>query len=205
MDRYFGQYPHTTLQASGRAVGLPDGQMGNSEVGHMTIGCGAIVKQDLVRIDDAIADGSLAENPALLAALERAKQAGRPLLIGLVSDGGVHSHLNHLEALLHICQDRDVTPMVHAITDGRDTAPRVAAQFMERLQATLEQTGGTIASVCGRFYAMDRDRRWERTRIAWEAYVNGTGASAESAVAAVQAAYTLDEGDEFIKPPVARR
>ncbi|MEZ5538108.1 MAG: 2,3-bisphosphoglycerate-independent phosphoglycerate mutase [Thiolinea sp.] len=201
LDKYFGKYPHTTLQASGRAVGLPDGQMGNSEVGHMTIGCGSIVKQDLVRIDDAVADGSLAENAALMAALARAKQNNRPLhLIGLVSDGGVHSHLNHLEALLRQCHAQGVTPMVHAITDGRDTAPRVAEQFMQRLLAVLEETGGEIASVCGRFYAMDRDRRWDRTKVAWDAYVKGEGTPAADALSAVRDAYAADEGDEFIKP-----
>ncbi len=203
LDEYFGKYPHTTLQASGRAVGLPDGQMGNSEVGHMTIGCGSILRQDLVRIDDAIADGSLAQNPALLAALDKAASSGRPLhLIGLVSDGGVHSHLNHLEALLRLCKQHKVTPMVHAITDGRDTAPRVAKQFMSRLQAILAETGGQIATVCGRFYAMDRDKRWDRVKVAWDAYVQGIGTPAADVLAAIDDSYAKDEGDEFIKPYV---
>lgn len=201
LDSYFGRYPHTTLQASGLAVGLPDGQMGNSEVGHMTIGCGSILKQDLVRIDDAVVDGSLAQNPAFLAALENAKQKQRPLhLLGLVSDGGVHSHLNHLEALLRACHANGVQPVVHAITDGRDTAPRCAGQFIERLQAILQQTDGQLASVCGRFYALDRDKRWERTKIAWDAYVNGVGIPATDGMSAIADAYAADEGDEFIKP-----
>lgn len=201
LDKYFGSYPHTTLQASGLAVGLPDGQMGNSEVGHITMGCGSVVKQDLVRIDEAVANGSLADNPAFTAALTRAKENNRPLhLIGLVSDGGVHSHLNHLEALLYECHAQGVKPVVHAITDGRDTAPNIAGQFMQRLQATLAQTGGEIASVCGRFYAMDRDRRWDRTQVAWDAYVNGVGTSAADAVSAVADAYAADENDEFIQP-----
>ena len=201
LDTYFGKYPHTTLQASGLAVGLPDGQMGNSEVGHMTIGCGSIVKQDLVRIDEAVADGSLANNSALLAALQRAKANNRPLhLIGLVSDGGVHSHLNHLEALLRCCHQAAVVPMVHAITDGRDTAPRCAAAFMTRLEVILAETGGAVASVCGRFYAMDRDKRWDRTKVAWAAYVQGEATPASNAVAAIHDAYAADEGDEFIKP-----
>ncbi len=201
LDEYFGRYPHTTLMASGRAVGLPDGQMGNSEVGHMTIGCGAIVKQDLVRLDDAVADGSLAANPALLAALQKAKAKNRPLhLIGLVSDGGVHSHLKHLEGLLRACEQHGVTPEVHAITDGRDTAPRVAKTFIARVQAILLETGGQIASICGRFYAMDRDKRWDRTQLAWEAYVHGIGTPATDPLAAIDDAYAADQGDEFITP-----
>ncbi|MGB1255240.1 MAG: 2,3-bisphosphoglycerate-independent phosphoglycerate mutase [Thiolinea sp.] len=201
LDKYFGKHPHTTLQASGLSVGLPDGQMGNSEVGHITIGCGSILKQDLVRIDEAIEDGSLAQNPALLAAVSRAKEAQRPLhLMGLVSDGGVHSHLNHLEALLQVCHTHGVKPVVHAITDGRDTAPRCAGQYIERLEQVLQQTGGQLASICGRFYAMDRDQRWERTKVAWDAYVKGTGISATDGMSAITDAYAADEGDEFIKP-----
>ncbi len=200
-DEYFGQYPHTTLQASGRAVGLPDGQMGNSEVGHMTIGCGSIVKQDLVRLDDAVLDGTLANNPALLGALTQAKAAGRPLhLIGLVSDGGVHSHLNHLEGLLRACKVHGVSPVVHAITDGRDTAPKAARPFIARVQAILAETGGQIASICGRFYAMDRDKRWERTKLAWDAYVHGMGTPAADPLSAVDDAYAAGQGDEFITP-----
>ena len=201
LDEYFGRYPHTTLMASGRAVGLPDGQMGNSEVGHLTIGCGAILKQDLVRLDEAVADGSLATNPALLAALQAAKFANRPLhLIGLVSDGGVHSHLNHLEGLLRACEQHGVTPVVHAITDGRDTAPRAAKTFIARVQAILAETGGQIATICGRFYAMDRDKRWERTQLAWNAYVRGIGTAATDPLSAIDDAYAADQGDEFITP-----
>ena len=203
LDEYFGKYPHTTLLASGRAVGLPDGQMGNSEVGHMTIGCGAILKQDLVRLDDAVADGSLAENPAFLAALQKAKKAQRPLhLLGLVSDGGVHSHLNHLEGLLRACKQHEVIPVVHAITDGRDTAPRVAKNYLERVEAILAETGGHIATVCGRFYAMDRDKRWDRTKLAWDAYVHGIATAAANPLAAVDDAYAADQGDEFIAPRI---
>lgn len=203
LDRYFGKYAHTTLQASGRAVGLPDGQMGNSEVGHMTLGCGAIFKQDLVRIDDAVADGSLANNAVFQAALAKAKAAKRPLhLIGLVSDGGVHSHISHLEALIAATAAAGVKPVVHAITDGRDTAPRCAAPFLARVDEALKGTGGQIATVCGRFYAMDRDKRWERTKTAWDAYVYGMGKAAPNAVAAVEAAYAEDEGDEFISPRI---
>ncbi|MEB4589727.1 2,3-bisphosphoglycerate-independent phosphoglycerate mutase [Candidatus Thiothrix sp. Deng01] len=202
-DRYFGQYPHTTLQASGRAVGLPDGQMGNSEVGHMTIGCGSILKQDLVRIDDAVEDRSLYENPALLAALQAAKAAARPLhLIGLLSDGGVHSHINHVEALMQACHTAGVKAVLHAVTDGRDTAPKAARQFVSRIVATAAQTGGEIATISGRFYAMDRDKRWERTKLAWDALVNGQGIAAADPLSAIDDAYAAGETDEFIKPRI---
>ncbi|MGL4185261.1 MAG: 2,3-bisphosphoglycerate-independent phosphoglycerate mutase, partial [Thiotrichaceae bacterium] len=134
LDEYFGQYPHTTLQASGGTVGLPDGQMGNSEVGHMTIGCGMILKQELVRIDDAVDDGSLANNATLQAALAQAKQAQRPLhLIGLLSDGGVHSHINHVVALMQLAAAAGVKPVIHAIMDGRDTAPKAGRQYLARI------------------------------------------------------------------------
>lgn len=202
-DRYFGQYPHTTLQASGRSVGLPDGQMGNSEVGHMTIGCGSILKQDLVRIDDAVEDRSLHENPALLAALQAAKAANRPLhLIGLLSDGGVHSHINHVVALMQACHHAGVKPVLHAITDGRDTAPKAARPFVSRIVDTIVQTGGEIATISGRFYTMDRDKRWERTKLAWDALVNGQGIAAADPLSAIDDAYAAGETDEFIKPRI---
>ncbi len=203
LDHYFAKYPHATLQTSGRAVGLPDGQMGNSEVGHITLGCGSILKQDLVRIDDAVSDGSLADNAALRAALSKAKQAGRPLhLMGLVSDGGVHSHLMHLLALLRIAHAYGVRPMVHVITDGRDTAPKAAEQFIRQVEATLQETGGQIATIIGRFYAMDRDQRWERVQTAWNAYIKGEGKLAASAGEAIREAYAAGETDEFIMPRI---
>lgn len=202
-DRYFGQYPHTTLQASGRAVGLPDGQMGNSEVGHLTIGCGAILRQDLVRIDDAIEDRSFFRNHSLLNALNSAKADNRPLhLLGLVSDGGVHSHMSHIIALLKACMEHDVKPVLHVITDGRDTAPKVAKQFIRQIQNLMEMTGGEIATVTGRFYSMDRDNRWERTKIAWDAMVHGIGTPASDPLQAVDDAYAAGETDEFIKPRI---
>ena len=146
----------TTLEASGRGVGLPAGQMGNSEVGHMTIGSGTIVKQDLVRIDDAIEDGSFFENPALLSAVAAAREAQRPLhLIGLVSDGGVHSHIDHLGALIRLCHRHQVVPQVHMITDGRDTAPQAALSYLPGLEALLDECGGHIGTISGRYYAMD--------------------------------------------------
>lgn len=202
-DRYFGQYPHTTLQASGRAVGLPDGQMGNSEVGHMTIGCGAILRQDLVRIEDAIEDGSFFKNHSLLNAINNAKAENRPLhLLGLVSDGGVHSHMTHLFALLKACMEHSVKPVLHVITDGRDTAPKAAKQYLKQVLDVMEMTGGEIATITGRFYAMDRDNRWERTKIAWDAMVNGIGTPATDPLQAIDDAYAAGETDEFIKPRI---
>lgn len=200
-DHYFSNHPMTTLQASGRGVGLPVGQMGNSEVGHMTIGCGTVVKQDLVRIDDAIGDGSFYENPALLGAISKAKQAGRPLhLMGLVSDGGVHSHLDHLFALIRLCRQHDVIPQLHMITDGRDTDARAALNYLDELENLLVEAGGHIGTVSGRYYAMDRDQRWDRVKQAWDNIVHGDGRTAGSAREAIEQAYAADEGDEFIKP-----
>jgi 2,3-bisphosphoglycerate-independent phosphoglycerate mutase len=194
-DRYFSDNPMTTLQASGRGVGLPAGQMGNSEVGHMTIGCGSIVKQDLVRIDDAIEDGSFYQNPALLGAIERARDANRPLhLIGLVSDGGVHSHIDHLNALIRLCHRHQVVAQLHMITDGRDTAQQAA------LEALLQECGGHIGTVSGRYYAMDRDQRWDRVKLAWDNIVHADGPAADSAQAAIQHSYDSGKGDEFVLP-----
>ncbi|WP_018953651.1 2,3-bisphosphoglycerate-independent phosphoglycerate mutase [Thioalkalivibrio sulfidiphilus] len=203
LDEYFSTHVHTTLDACGRAVGLPDGQMGNSEVGHLTLGCGSVVRQDLVRIDDAIADGSFFENPALNGAAQAAKAAGRPLhLLGLVSDGGVHSHVRHLQALIQLCQRLEVKPLVHMITDGRDTAPKCAANYLDELEPLLAEAGGRIATVSGRYYAMDRDKRWDRTKKAFDALVHGDGERAASAAAAIESAYAAGETDEFIKPRV---
>jgi len=200
-DRYFGSYPMTSLQASGRGVGLPAGQMGNSEVGHMTIGCGSIIKQDLVRIDDAIEDGSFYENDALLGAVQRAGAAQRPLhLVGLVSDGGVHSHIDHLAALIRLCHRHQVVAQVHMITDGRDTAPQAALSYLPSLQQLLQECGGHIGTVCGRYYAMDRDQHWDRVKLAWDNIVYGRGASVDSAAAAIQAAYDAGKSDEFVLP-----
>ncbi len=203
LDEYFSKHPHTTLQASGKAVGLPKGQMGNSEVGHFTIGCGMIVKQDLVRIDDAIEDGRFFEKPALLSSLEIVKAyKSRLHLIGLVSDGGVHSHINHLLALLRMCADNGIEPIVHVITDGRDTSPKSAKKYIEQVLETMKETGGKIATVTGRFYAMDRDNRWERTKLAWDAVVNGIGEKASDPLSAINDAYANGETDEFIWPRI---
>ncbi len=202
-DDYFTRYPHTTLQASGRAVGLPDGQMGNSEVGHLTLGSGTVLRQDLVRIDDAIADGSFYDNPALLAALTRAREASRPLhLLGLVSDGGVHSHVSHLLALLELCRRQGVKPLLHMITDGRDTPPQSIRQWLPTVQSALAAAGGQVATVGGRYYAMDRDNRWERVELAWQSIVHNRGRQAVSVEQAIEQAYVAGEGDEFITPTV---
>jgi 2,3-bisphosphoglycerate-independent phosphoglycerate mutase len=194
-DELWSTYPHTTLTAWGEAVGLPEGQMGNSEVGHLNLGAGAIVKQDLLRIDEAIADGSLAENETLRAACG----AERLHLLGLVSAGGVHASMGHLRALIELAGEAGVPDVViHAFTDGRDTNPDSGAGYV----AEVEGWGGArIASVTGRYYAMDRDRRWDRTKLAWDAIVHGRAEfSAESGEAAVRAAYERGETDEFIKP-----
>ncbi len=200
-DRYFASHPMTKLEASGIGVGLPEGQMGNSEVGHMTIGSGTIVKQDLVRIDNAIKDKSFFDNPVFLSALEAAKSAGRPVhLLGLVSDGGVHSHIDHLKALISLCGRHDVVPQVHMFTDGRDTAPQAALDYLPELESILKQNGGHIGSICGRFYAMDRDHRWQRTQLAWDAIVHSRGRHAESATRAIEDSYAGEIYDEFIIP-----
>lgn len=203
LDDYFSRYSHTLLQASGAAVGLPDGQMGNSEVGHLTIGCGDIVKQDLVLIDEAITDGSFFDNAALLAAIETARNSERPLhLLGLVSDGGVHSNISHLLALVEMCRRNGVRPVLHMLTDGRDTAPRSALAYLQKIEPALQAAGGSVATVGGRYYAMDRDNRWERIELAWQAIARGQGESADTATAAIEAAYAADTNDEFILPTV---
>lgn len=203
LDAYLSTQSHTTLDASGRAVGLPAGQMGNSEVGHLTLGAGTIIRQDLVRIDDAIEDGSFQHNNALVNAATMARSRNEPLhLIGLVSDGGVHSHIRHLLALIEICREQEVRPVVHMITDGRDTPPRSALNYLPELEQRLQEAGGRIATVCGRYYAMDRDRRWERTERAFRAIAFAEGEPVESARAAIEAAYAAGESDEFIKPRI---
>ena len=204
-DEYFSHYPHTLLQASSAAVGLPEGQMGNSEVGHLTMGCGTIVRQDLVHINDSIKNGSFYENPALCASMDAARLAGHPLhLIGLVSDGGVHSHVQHLLALIELCHSRGCIPALHMITDGRDTPPKSIRNYLSDVESALQRVGGSIATVTGRYYAMDRDKRWDRTQAAWQAMVQGEGRHAENIHQAIELAYAQDEGDEFIRPTVLK-
>ena len=203
LDKYFGDNPHTTLQASGSAVGLPDGQMGNSEVGHLTIGCGSIIKQTLVRIDDAIDDGSFEKNEVLLSAMNAAKANERPIhLVGLISDGGVHSHVDHLCALIENCNKNGVTPAVHAITDGRDTSPKSAKKYLQQVADCLAKFGGQFATVAGRYYSMDRDTRWDRTQIGFEMMVNHKGEAADDILQAIDAAYANGETDEFVLPRI---
>jgi 2,3-bisphosphoglycerate-independent phosphoglycerate mutase len=197
-DDLWARYPHTTLIASGGAVGLPDGQMGNSEVGHLNLGAGAVIKQDLTRIDEAVADGSLAENEVLRSAFADAE---RVHLIGLVSDGGVHSGPKRVEALIRMVAGFAVPDLVvHAFTDGRDTSPTGGERFLGDLERWLAEAGnGRVGSVVGRYYAMDRDKRWERTQLAYDLLVHGKGEhEAASGVEAVRAAYERDETDEFI-------
>jgi 2,3-bisphosphoglycerate-independent phosphoglycerate mutase len=203
--RLMERYPHTTLNASGEAVGLPAGQMGNSEVGHMNMGAGRVAFQDLTRIDRFIRDGEFFANPVLTSAMARCATGGHALhLVGLVSDGGVHSHIRHLEALVDMARRNRVTRLfVHAITDGRDTSPAGGVGYMAALERTLSTAGlGRIASVGGRYYAMDRDRRWDRTKRAYDAVVHGTGASVASAGAWLQQSYEAGVTDEFIEPAV---
>lgn len=203
LDELYSTNPVAVLEASGAAVGLPAGQMGNSEVGHSTIGCGSILRQDLVVINDSIADGSFYNNDAITKACDKASLAGRPLhLIGLVSDGGVHSHIDHLLALIETCKRRQVIPVLHMITDGRDTAPRCASSFLPAIEAALQDAGGHIATVCGRYFALDRDNRWERIQIAFDAMVHGKADSAGTAGEAIEAAWHQGQTDEFIKPVV---
>jgi 2,3-bisphosphoglycerate-independent phosphoglycerate mutase len=200
----YSKYPHTTLITCGEAVGLPDGQMGNSEVGHLNLGAGRVVYQELQRINVAIRDGSFAKNTALLNSIRFAKNANKPLhLIGLVSDGGVHSHLNHLKAIVDLCHAEALNEVyIHAFTDGRDCDPKSGLGFITELQEHLNKTVGKIASVSGRYYAMDRDKRWERVKLAYDALVKGEGAKATDGIAAVENSYSNNITDEFIKPTV---
>jgi 2,3-bisphosphoglycerate-independent phosphoglycerate mutase len=206
-DRWRSDYPWTTLEASGEAVGLPVGLMGNSEVGHLNIGAGRMVPQDLLRIDLALADGSFFENPALVEAAERARRANGTLhLLGLVSDGGVHSHERHLVGLLELAKQRRVPNVrVHVFSDGRDTPPKSALGYVARLEEELAHHGGEIATVSGRYYAMDRDSHWDRVALAWQALRFGRGARTPSARAAVEAGYARGETDEFLLPSVVAR
>ena len=204
--RLWAERPHTLIHTEGRHVGLPDGQMGNSEVGHMNLGAGRIVYQDLTRVDAAIEDGSFFANPALLHACAAARETGRVLhVLGLLSPGGVHSHEAHVFAMLRMAQRLGVPRVaVHAFLDGRDTPPRSARASLEALQALCEELGNArIASVSGRYYAMDRDQRWERVAAAWQAMVDADGMHrAGSAVEALDAAYARGENDEFVQPTV---
>lgn len=200
----YNKYPNTELVTCGEAVGLPDGQMGNSEVGHLNIGAGRIVYQELQRVNVAVRDGELERNEVLNAAFTAAKTGKTLHFIGLVSDGGVHSHIKHLEALCELAQKNHVPDFaVHAFTDGRDTDPKSGYGFITELQSCLAKTGGKLASVTGRFYAMDRDKRWERVKVAYDALTHGTGLHSQDVLASIQASYSEGVTDEFIKPIIA--
>ena len=197
-------YPHSTLVTCGEAVGLPDGQMGNSEVGHLNLGAGRIVYQELQRINVAIREGAFAKNETLLASIKYALQNNKPLhLLGLVSDGGVHAHTSHLKAICDICKKEGLKEVyIHAFTDGRDTDPKSGLGFVKSMESHLLNSVGKIASVSGRYYAMDRDKRWERVKFAYDALVNAQGPTANSALEAIQENYNNNITDEFIKPTI---
>ncbi len=200
----YNKYPHTTLTTCGELVGLPDGQMGNSEVGHLNLGAGRIVYQELQRINVAIRNGELLHNEPLLNTIRYARLNNKPLhLIGLVSDGGVHSHINHLKAIVSLCKTENLDNVfIHAFTDGRDTDPKSGLGFIKDLVQHLSHTTGKIATVCGRYYAMDRDKRWERVKLTYDALVQGTGETATDAIKAIEKSYANNITDEFLKPTV---
>ena len=204
MDRLSREFPTTTLVAHNGMVGLPEGQMGNSEVGHLNIGAGRIVYQDYTRINRAIDLGEFAANPVFNATMDRVREAGSRLhLCGLVSDGGVHSHLRHLIALIELAAGKGIEVVVHAFMDGRDTPPTSGLAYMGELLDAMGRIGcGRVGTICGRYWAMDRDKRWDRVHRAWDAMVCGQGQTAVDPLACIRAAYDRDETDEFIAPTV---
>lgn len=205
LDRYFEEYPNNIVHASGLNVGLPDGQMGNSEVGHLNIGAGRIVYQDFTRISKSIKDGDFFKNNVLIEALKNVKKHNSSLhLWGLLSDGGVHSHNTHLYSLLKLAKNNGIDKVfIHAFLDGRDVPPSSAIKYIEELEEKINEIGvGKIATISGRYYAMDRDKRWERTELAYNALVLGTGEKATSAIEAVNSSYEQNIVDEFVKPTV---
>ena len=202
-DKWLREYERSILDASGQAVGLTDGQMGNSEVGHLNIGAGRVVYQDITRIDLSISDGSFKRIPVMANAFERVKASGKKLhFFGLVGPGGVHSHSRHLYALLEMAKDFGISPIVHAITDGRDTPPTSGINFIKELEEQVAKNGAVIGSLSGRYYSMDRDKRWDRTKKAYDVYVYRQGETAASAHEAVEQSYAEDVNDEFILPTV---
>ena len=203
-DYLLATYPHSELQASGENVGLPDGQMGNSEVGHLNIGAGRVVYQDLVKINRACADNSILSNPGIIAAFTYAKSNGKSIhLMGLTSNGGVHSSLDHLYKLCDISKEHGIeNTFIHCFMDGRDTDPKSGKGFIEQLSAHCAKSAGKVASIIGRYYAMDRDKRWERVKEAYDLLVNGTGKKASDMVQAMQDSYDEGVTDEFVKPIV---
>ncbi len=207
IDSLHKNFPNSELVTYGEAVGLPDGQMGNSEVGHLNIGAGRIVYQELARINKAIREKTLQENPVLKQLIAYSKNNKKPLhLMGLVSDGGVHSHINHLKALCDICVEAGLEEVyIHAFTDGRDTAPESGKGFVSEILNYIKNTPVELASVCGRYYAMDRDKRWERIQLAYDALVNGRGTPTNDFIRTIQAAYHENITDEFLKPMIGMK
>ena len=205
MDAWSNKYPHASLLTHGENVGLPNGQMGNSEVGHMNLGAGRIVYQDLVKISKAIADKSVEKNPVLVEALTYAQKQGKNVhFLGLLSDGGVHAHLDHLEGLLEMAAQFNVPQVfVHGFTDGRDVDPKSGASYLRKLTQKLDQTKAKLASITGRYYAMDRDKRWERVKKAYDALVHAKGTPTHNMVESVEASYAAGITDEFIEPLIA--
>ena len=201
----YTHYPHAELITCGEAVGLPEGQMGNSEVGHLNIGAGRIVYQELQRINVAIKSGELAQNEAFNSMINYSLENNKTLhLIGLVSDGGVHSHINHLKSICALCENKKlVNVVIHVFTDGRDTDPKSGLAYLKELEAYLKTSVGKIASVTGRYYAMDRDKRWDRVKLAYDALVHGVGEKSTDLVASIEASYTENITDEFLKPMIA--
>lgn len=204
VNSLYTKYPHSKLQASELAVGLPKGQMGNSEVGHMNIGAGRIVYQDLVRINKAVEEKELDNNPVLLEAFAYAKKNNKNVhFMGLLSDGGVHSHIEHLKGLITIAKNNDIKNLyIHAFTDGRDTDPKGGASYLQDLLDHMKKTTGQLASIVGRYYAMDRDKRWERVKLAYDVMVHGTGEKTTDPLQTLKKSYAADVTDEFVKPIV---
>ena len=202
IDSCYEKYPNCRIKANGVAVGLPEGQMGNSEVGHIHIGAGRVVYQELVKINMAIEDRTLHNHEVLLESLKKAKENNRQVhFMGLLSDGGIHSHINHLKALCDIAAKKGINNLfIHAFTDGRDTDPRSGTAFIKELQEHLDKTNGKIATVTGRYYAMDRDNQWDRIKVAYDALVEGKGTKTNDIIRTLKAKYEKDETDEFIKP-----
>jgi 2,3-bisphosphoglycerate-independent phosphoglycerate mutase len=204
-DRLWNTVPRAWLKTSGLAVGLPDGQMGNSEVGHMNLGGGRVVLQDLPRIDQAVETGELAKNPELVAFTEKLKASGGTAhLMGLMSPGGVHSHQDHMAALVNILDAAGIPVRVHAFMDGRDTPPRSAVPFLEKFEADIaDAADARVVTTTGRYWALDRDKRWDRVEKAYKALMSGDGEhSASTSVEAIEAAYARDENDEFVAPTI---
>lgn len=204
IDNLYSQYPHSELITSGEAVGLPDGQMGNSEVGHLNLGAGRVVYQDLVRINKSITDNTLKDYKELQETFNQAKLRNNTLhLMGLVSDGGVHSHLNHLIKLVEYATESGITNIfIHAFTDGRDTDPKSGINFIEILEKSIAHTPAKIVTVIGRYYAMDRDKRWDRVKLAYDALIHGIGTHSNSAIEAISNSYDAEITDEFILPHI---